>query len=73
MLTHRNLVANAFHKTVACSLHGDDVFLAAPAMFHVAGVAPLVGLIWLGATTVTMPAFDPERCLDLIERHAGRR
>jgi long-chain acyl-CoA synthetase len=69
MLTHRNLVANAFHKTVACSLTVDDVFLAAPAMFHVAGVAPLVALLWLGATTVTMPAFDPHRCLDVIASH----
>ena len=69
MLTHRNLVANAFHKAIACSLSGDDVFLAAPAMFHVAGVAPLVSLIWLGATTVTIPSFEPAGCLDLIERH----
>jgi acyl-CoA synthetase (AMP-forming)/AMP-acid ligase II len=69
MLTHRNLVANAFHKIVACSLRGDDVFLAAPAMFHVAGIAPLLGLIWLGATTVTQPTFDAERCLDLIAQH----
>jgi acyl-CoA synthetase (AMP-forming)/AMP-acid ligase II len=38
-------------------------------MFHVAGVAPLVGLVWLGAMTVTVPAFDPEQCLDLIARH----
>jgi long-chain acyl-CoA synthetase len=68
MLTHRNLVANAFHKTVACSLRQDDVFLAAPAMFHVAGVAPLIGLIWLGAQTVTIPAFDANRCLEVIER-----
>ena len=69
MLTHRNLVANAFHKTIACSLSGDDVFLAAPAMFHVAGIAPLVGLLWLGASTVTVPAFDAEACLELIARH----
>ena len=69
MLTHRNLVANAFHKVVACGLSGDDVFLAAPAMFHVAGVAPLVGLTWLGATTVTIPSFEPNGCLDLVERH----
>ena len=69
MLTHRNLVANAFHKTIACSLTGDDVFLAAPAMFHVAGVAPLVSLVWLGAASVTVPAFEPEHCLDVIERH----
>jgi long-chain acyl-CoA synthetase len=68
MLSHRNLISNSFHKTVACSLRGEDVFLAAPAMFHVAGVAPIVGLMWLGATTVTIPAFDPARCLELIER-----
>jgi acyl-CoA synthetase (AMP-forming)/AMP-acid ligase II len=69
MLSHRNLIANSFHKTVACSLDESDVFLAAPAMFHVAGVAPIVGLIWLGATTVTVPAFDPELCLDVIARN----
>ncbi|MFI5307316.1 MAG: class I adenylate-forming enzyme family protein, partial [Polyangiales bacterium] len=68
MLTHGNLVANAFHKAAACSLTGDDVFLAAPAMFHVAGIATLVSLVWLGARTVSLPAFDPERCLDAIER-----
>jgi long-chain acyl-CoA synthetase len=68
MLTHRNFVANAFHKTIACSLGPDDVFLAAPAMFHVAGVAPIVGLVWLGAAMVTMPAFDPNAALDAIER-----
>jgi acyl-CoA synthetase (AMP-forming)/AMP-acid ligase II len=69
MVTHRNLIANSFHKTIACSLRDDEVFLAAPAMFHVAGVAPLVGLAWLGACSVVLPSFDPERCLDAIERH----
>jgi acyl-CoA synthetase (AMP-forming)/AMP-acid ligase II len=66
MLTHRNLVANAFHKTIACSLTQRDVFLAAPAMFHVAGIAPLLSLVWLGATIVMLPGFDPERSLDAI-------
>jgi long-chain acyl-CoA synthetase len=70
MLTHRNLIANAFHKAIACSLSGSDVFLAAPAMFHVAGIAPLVSLIWLGGTIVTLPSFEPAACLDLIEHHA---
>jgi len=68
-LTHRNLIANALHKTIACSLCQEDRFLAFAAMFHVAGVAPLVALLWLGATTVTMPAFDAEACLDAVERH----
>ncbi len=69
MLTHRNLIANAFHKSLACSITESEVFLAAPAMFHVAGVAPLVGLVWIGAKTVVLPTFDPERCLDAIEEH----
>jgi acyl-CoA synthetase (AMP-forming)/AMP-acid ligase II len=69
MLTHGNLVANAFNKILACSLVADDVFLGAPAMFHVAGIAPLTGLAWLGGMTVTAPMFDPAACLDLISRH----
>jgi long-chain acyl-CoA synthetase len=69
MLTHGNLVANAFNKILACSLEADDVFLGAPAMFHVAGIAPLTGLAWLGGCTVTAPMFDPALCLDLIARH----
>ena len=69
MLTHGNLVANAFNKILACSLTGDDVFLGAPAMFHVAGIAPLTGLTWLGGSTVTVPMFDPALCLDAIARH----
>ncbi|MEY2581021.1 MAG: hypothetical protein QOE09_870 [Ilumatobacteraceae bacterium] len=69
MLTHGNLVANAFNKTLACSLVSDDVFLAAPAMFHVAGIAPLTGLTWLGGKSVIAPRFDPSLCLDLIAEH----
>ena len=69
MLTHGNLVANAFNKILACSLEAGDVFLGAPAMFHVAGIAPLTGLAWLGGRTVTAPLFDPALCLDLIAQH----
>ncbi len=69
MLTHGNLVANAFNKVLACSLEASDVFLGAPAMFHVAGIAPLTGLAWLGGQTVTVPMFDAGLCLDLIARH----
>jgi len=69
IVTHRNLIANGFHKTIACTLGEDEVFLAAPAMFHVAGVAPLVGLAWLGASSVIVPNFVPDQCLELIERH----
>ena len=69
MLTHRNLVANAFHKTLACRFTRDDVLLAVAPLFHVAGTAPLLGLAWLGAAVVMQPRFLPGEALDLIERH----
>ncbi|HSB87603.1 MAG TPA: AMP-binding protein [Ilumatobacteraceae bacterium] len=69
MLTHGNLLANGYHKSIACSLGPDDIFLAAPAMFHVAGIAPFVSLAWLGGGIVTVPSFDAAACLDLIEKH----
>jgi long-chain acyl-CoA synthetase len=68
MLTHRNLIANAFHKTLACRFTRDDVLLAAGPLFHVAGTAPLIGLAWLGASVVVQPRFEPDEALDLIER-----
>jgi long-chain acyl-CoA synthetase len=71
MLTHRNLVANAFHKTLACRFGRDDVLLAVGPLFHVAGTAALLGLAWLTATVVMQPRFDPGEALDLIARHGG--
>ncbi len=69
MLTHRNLIANTYHKSMALSFTADDVFLAAPALFHVAGTAALHGLVWRGATSVVQASFEPAGALDLIERH----
>jgi long-chain acyl-CoA synthetase len=68
MLSHANIVTNSFHKTIAVGLRSDEVFLAAPAMFHVAGIAPLLSLMTLGARTVVTEAFEPNVCLDLIEQ-----
>jgi long-chain acyl-CoA synthetase len=68
MLTHENLVANSFHKTIAVGLRSDEVFLAAPAMFHVAGIAPLLSLLTLGARIVFVPGFEVNSCLDIIGR-----
>ena len=69
MLTHRNVIANTYHKTLAVRIETDDVFLAAPALFHTAGTAALHGLCWRGATTVVQPTFAAAGALDLIERH----
>ncbi len=69
MLTHRNLVANSFHKTIACGLRSTDVFLASGPFFHVAGTAPVLSILWLGGSLVVLPGFDAAGCLDVIERH----
>jgi acyl-CoA synthetase (AMP-forming)/AMP-acid ligase II len=69
MLTHRNLVANAFHKAMACRFEPDDVLLAVGPLFHVAGTAPLLSLVWRTAAVVVQPRFDPARALDLVEGH----
>jgi long-chain acyl-CoA synthetase len=68
MLTHANLAANLLQKIIGADLRSSDVFLAAPAMFHVAGIAPLLSLMALGAPTVVFPMFDPAGCLDALER-----
>jgi long-chain acyl-CoA synthetase len=68
MLSHENIVSNSFHKTIAVGLRSDEVFLAAPAMFHVAGIAPLLSLMTLGARTVVTEVFEPDVSLDLIEQ-----
>ncbi len=68
-LTHRNLVANSFHKTIACGLRDSDVFLASGPFFHVAGTAPVLSVIWLGGSLVVLPGFDAGACLDAIEQH----
>jgi acyl-CoA synthetase (AMP-forming)/AMP-acid ligase II len=68
-LTHRNVVANSFHKTLACRLQPSDVFLCFAPFFHVAGTAPVLSLVWLGGTLVVLPAFDPAAVLDTIAAH----
>jgi long-chain acyl-CoA synthetase len=69
MLSHRNLVANSFHKTIACGLRSSDVFLASGPFFHVAGTAPVLSVLWLGGSLVVLAGFDAGACLDAIARH----
>jgi len=68
MLTHRNLVANAFNTTIAFGYCGEDVFLYAAPMFHLAGVGFIHALTWQGARHVFAPKFDPAAVLACIER-----
>ncbi|MCL4313018.1 MAG: long-chain-fatty-acid--CoA ligase [Actinobacteria bacterium] len=68
MLTHRNLIANAWTTFTWGRLTEDDRWLLMAPMFHAAGTIAVLATTWLGATQVVLPAFDPAKALDLIEQ-----
>jgi long-chain acyl-CoA synthetase len=68
MLTHRNLVANAWNVQITQPLTAADRYLVMAPMFHAAGSVSLLQSIFTGAAQVILPAFDPAVALDLIEQ-----
>ncbi len=70
VLTHGNLLAASGQLRALMGLTSDDVILAAAPFAHVMGsVANLLAPLGAGATVVTLPRFDLEAFLALIERH----
>jgi long-chain acyl-CoA synthetase len=69
MLSHRNLVANAFHFLAFLPFGPDTVWLIAAPLFHAAGSIAVLATVWNGGHQVVLPAFDPAVALDLIETH----
>ena len=70
MLTHRNLVANVLQTQAAFPIRADDTLIGVLPFFHIYGQTVIMNQgLWAGATIVTMPRFDLEQFLELIERH----
>jgi len=73
MLTHHNLVAQiceieGVSDTVLIA--GTDTVLAFLPFFHIYGIVAFMNLsLQLGATVITMPRFDLEQYLQLIQQH----
>jgi long-chain acyl-CoA synthetase len=72
MLTHRNLVANAYqtrswdHRIV----DGEESTLAVLPLFHVYGLTLcLTTSLAAGGTLVLLPTFDPDLVLDAVRKH----
>ena len=74
MLTHHNLVANGHQVDGFDALTGDDTVVAFLPFFHLYGLFFFLtyGLAE-GATIVTMPRFDLEHYLQLLQDHRSRR
>ena len=68
MLSHRNLVANAFNMTLWTGYDEGDTFLHAAPMFHVADAGSIFALMWRGARHAFARSFDPPAVLDQIAR-----
>ncbi|MCI2976256.1 MAG: AMP-binding protein [Ferrimicrobium sp.] len=73
MLTHGNLLANAWTAIAWAHLSEEDRWLVMAPMFHAAGTCLVLASVWLGATQIMLGAFSPEHALDLIatERATG--
>ncbi|HWF34855.1 MAG TPA: AMP-binding protein [Solirubrobacteraceae bacterium] len=74
MLSHRNLVANLVQAAGVHAFSAEDVVIAVLPFFHIYGLSVIMnqGLL-SGATLVTMPRFELESFLDLLERHRVTR
>jgi acyl-CoA synthetase (AMP-forming)/AMP-acid ligase II len=70
MLTHRACVANVLQQQPAFTLNTQDRALAVAPFFHATGLGVVANAnLHAGATVVTMPKFDVEAFLGLIQRH----
>ncbi|MDW3218591.1 MAG: AMP-binding protein [Acidimicrobiales bacterium] len=68
MLTHTNLVANICQMEHVLTYEGDEAALAALPFFHIYGMQVLMnGLIANGVKVVTMPRFDLDAALALVQ------
>jgi long-chain acyl-CoA synthetase len=71
MLTHRNLVSNAF--AFAAWIKGvvtEETFITALPLFHIYGMTTSMNVpVCLAAKMVLLPKFDPSTVLKTIQRH----
>ena len=74
MLTHRMLIANVLQTAVLQDVTEDETLIAVLPFFHIYGMTVIMNLgLRRGATIVTMPRFELEPFLDLLERHRVTR
>jgi acyl-CoA synthetase (AMP-forming)/AMP-acid ligase II len=74
MLTHRNLVANLCQCVQVFDTAPDEIVIAVLPFFHIYGqVVLMAAALWRGGTLVTMPRFDLEQFLRLMQDHRVTR
>lgn len=70
MLTHENLIANMVLTCEMNTLTDEDRMLGVLPFFHIYGMVLILNLaIYRGITLVTMPRFDMQQFLELVQKH----
>ena len=70
MLTHSNLVANLCQTEAVEALSDKEVLIGILPFYHIYGMVVIMsGALRSGATIVTMPKFDLEQFLGLLQKH----
>jgi 4-coumarate--CoA ligase len=74
MLTHSNLAANLAQAEHVISLDESEIIVAVLPFFHIYGMQVLMnGVLFNGATTVTMPRFDLAEFLRVVQDYKVTR
>mgnify|MGYP003670054131 CR=1 FL=1 len=68
MLTHENLIANMVISCQPNPIHDDDSMIGVLPFFHIYGMVLILNLaIYKGVTLITMPRFDLEQFLQIVQ------
>jgi acyl-CoA synthetase (AMP-forming)/AMP-acid ligase II len=71
MLTHQNLVANLCQMDGLDYFKENDTLICVLPLFHIYGLMVILNMgLYKGATIVTMPRFDLEQFLRVVQQHA---
>lgn len=69
MTTHRNLISSCFNSVIDIGIRPGMIYLNAPPLFHAGDAMAMFAFAFMGATNVTLSAFNPEAVLKTIEQH----
>jgi len=67
MLSHKNVMSNAYHTIMATGYNQQDTWLHAAPMFHLADVGSTFALTMMGARHVFISMFSPVQVLEAIQ------
>ncbi|HXL35854.1 MAG TPA: long-chain-fatty-acid--CoA ligase [Ktedonobacteraceae bacterium] len=67
MLSHKNVVCNAYQSVATARITSHDRMLVFVPLYHIYGIMLIGTASMSGATMVLMERFEPERCLRLMQ------